>query len=139
MAKSSEISVFIDGASRGNPGPASIGAVFIDAKGGVTKTLATKIGVQTNNIAEYYAFILAMQEALMMKVGKLKVFTDSELLAKQFNGEYKVKEESIKLLFLQVAHLKKGFEKLEVTHVPREKNKLADEAANKALDNEFFL
>ena len=131
--------VFIDGASRGNPGPASIGVVFQDEAGTVVKALSTKIGLTTNNIAEYSALIFALQEALLMGVKNLNVFTDSELLAKQFNGEYKIKEESLKLLFLFAKHLKSGFKALSVAHVPREQNKLADREANRALDQEFFL
>ena len=131
--------MFIDGAARGNPGPASIGVVFQDEASSVVRSVSTKIGFATNNTAEYSALIFALQEALMMGVKELNVFTDSELLAKQFNGEYKVKEESLKLLSLFTVHLKRGFKKLTVAHVPREQNKLADREANKALDQEFFL
>ena len=132
--------VFIDGASRGNPGPASVGIVFQDPTGNAVKSIAKTIGNATNNTAEYMALILALQEALMAGWKELEVFTDSELVAKQFSGEYKIKEPSIKLLFFLVSHLRQGFKKLSVTHVPREQNKLADEQANKALDQgEFFL
>ena len=132
--------VFVDGASRGNPGPASVGVVFQDAEGEVVKTISKTIGVATNNTAEYTALILALQEALISGWKELKVYTDSELVAKQFAGQYKIKEPSIKLLFLFVSHLRRGFKKLTVTHVPREENKLADQAANKALDEgTFFL
>jgi ribonuclease HI len=132
--------VFIDGASRGNPGPASVGVVFQNADGEVVKVISKTIGVATNNTAEYTALILALQEALILGWKELKVYTDSELVTKQFAGEYKVKEPSIKLLFLFATHLREGFKKLSVTHVPREQNKLADLEANKALDRgEFFL
>ena len=98
------------------------------------------IGHATNNIAETYALIFALQEAIMMKEENLQVFTDSELIAKQFSGEYKIKDASLKVLSLLVNHLRHGFKRLSVSHVPREKNKLADEAANEALDGEqFFL
>ena len=137
---SKSLTIFIDGASRGNPGPASIGVVFQDAKGHPTKKISKTIGIATNNTAEYAALILAMQEALMMGSRDLKIFTDSELVAKQFSGEYKVKEATIKLFYLFVSHLKQGFDSVTVTHVPREKNKLADEEANRALDSaEQFL
>ncbi len=139
VKKDPATAVFVDGASRGNPGPASIGVVFKNAKGEVVKTLSSKIGTTTNNTAEYFAFIFALQEAMMMGVKELEVFTDSELLAKQFKGEYKVKEDSLKLLFMIVTHLRRGFKKITVSHVPREQNKLADQEANKALDQEFFL
>lgn len=130
--------VFIDGASRGNPGPAGIGAVFEDDEGCVLKELAVPIGRATNNVAEYTALIFALQEALIMRVDELEVFTDSELLARQYSGRYKIKDSGLRVLSLQVLHLKKGFKKISVSHVPREKNKLADLQANKALD-QFFL
>ncbi len=131
--------VFVDGASRGNPGPAAIGVVFQDKKGATLKNISVKIGISTNNIAEYCALIFAMQEAIIMGVGELEVFTDSELLTKQFSGEYKVKDQTLKLLNLLVRHLRQGFRKVTVAHVPREENRLADREANKALDQELFL
>ena len=137
--KKSNLCVFIDGASRGNLGPASAGVVFQDADGHAVKSLSIRIGHATNNVAEYSALILALQEALMMRVKELKVFTDSELLAKQFNGEYKVKEDTIKVLYQLASHLRQGFKSLKLSHVPREQNKLADKEANKALDQGFLL
>ncbi len=124
---------YVDGAARGNPGPAAAGVVF--RKGEKTvKTLSVPIGNNTNNVAEDCALILALQEALMMGVRQLDVFTDSELVTKQFNGEYRVKEPSLKALHCLALHLRGGFEKLTLAHVPREDNRLADDAANKALD-----
>ncbi len=131
--------VFVDGASRGNPGPAAIGVVFQDKKGAVLKPLSVKIGVTTNNVAEYFALIFALQEAIIMRVEELEVFTDSELLTKQVSGEYKVKDETLKRLSLLVKHLRQGFKKVTVAHVPREENRLADREANRALDEELFL
>ena len=133
-----KVKAFVDGASRGNPGPSAIGVVFQDAEGHVVKELAIKIGDTTNNVAEYMALVFALQEGLMMRVGELDIFTDSELLAKQFSGEYKVKDPVLQRLALQVKHLTAGFDKISVRHVPREENKLADRQANKALD-QFFL
>jgi ribonuclease HI len=131
--------VFIDGASRGNPGPASIGAVFKNPKGEIVKTLSLKIGATTNNTAEYMALVLALQEALVLGVDELEVCSDSELLVKQCKGEYKVKEDSLKLLFLIAKQARQGFKNFTVRHVRREGNKLADAAANRALDEELFL
>ena len=131
--------VFVDWASRGNPGPAAIGVVFQDKKGVTLKNISVKIGISTNNIAEYCALIFALQEAIIMGMGELEVFTDSELLTKQFSGEYKVKDQTLKLLNLLVRHLRQGFKKVTVAHVPREENRLADHEANKALDQELFL
>ncbi len=134
-----KITAHVDGAARGNPGPAAAGVVFQKDKK-IIKTLSVPIGNNTNNVAEYCALILALQEALMMGVRELYVFTDSELVAKQFNGEYKVKEPSLKALYCLAAHLRGGFEKLELAHVGRQDNRLADDAANKALDRlDFFV
>lgn len=128
-------SVFIDGAARGNPGKAAIGVVFQDAEGRAVKTIAKAIGTATNNIAEYSALIMAMQQALMDGVQDLAVYTDSELVARQFSGEYRVKDPVLQVLFQFVLHLRTAFKKVTVTHVAREKNKLADRQANRALDD----
>lgn len=131
---------FVDGASRGNPGPAAAGVVFKDEDGAVVKSLAVRIGTATNNTAEYYGLILAMQEALMMRVEELEIFTDSQLVARQFSGEYKIKEPSLQQLSVIVSHLRRGFKKISLSHVPREQNTLADKQANIALDaKELFL
>ncbi len=130
--------VFIDGASRGNPGPASIGAVFQNPEGEAVGTLSLRIGQTTNNVAEYTALVFALQEALILRLEELEVFTDSELLARQFSGQYKIKDAALQSLSLQVKHLCRGLKKISVTHIPREKNTLADREANKALD-QFFL
>lgn len=137
--KFSYLKVYIDGASRGNPGPASAGMVFQDEDDNTVKSVSFRLGNTTNNVAEYFGLILALQEALAMPVSKLDVFTDSELLAKQFNGEYKIKEESFKLMWVLIYHLKKMFDRVTVTHIPREKNKLADKEANRALDGDLLL
>lgn len=140
MTAKKKARVFIDGASRGNPGPAAVGIVFEGADGAPAKEMGLKIGHATNNVAEYYALIFALQEALMMGVEELGVYTDSELLARQFSGQYKIKDKDLQLLGFQVRHLVKGFKSVSVSHVPREKNRLADLQANKALDgNELFL
>jgi ribonuclease HI len=126
---------YVDGAARGNPGPAAAGIVLQDSEGRPVKTLSVAIGTATNNVAEYTALVLVLQEALLLGAKELEVFTDSELVAKQWSGEYKVKDPSLRVLHLLASHLKGGFTRLSVTHVPREKNKLADDAANRALDS----
>ena len=138
-SKTGSLQVFIDGASRGNPGPASVGVVFKDSKGKPSKTLSIPIGIATNNTAETLALIFALQEAIIMGEDSLEVFTDSELIAKQFSGEYKIKDASLKTFALLVRHLRKGFKHLSVAHVPREKNKEADQAANDALDGQSLF
>lgn len=130
---------FVDGASRGNPGPASVGVVIDDGAGKVLLSLSEPIGVATNNVAEYMALVFALQQAVILGIRELDVYTDSELMARQFSGQYKVKDASLKLFSLLIAHLRKGFTRLTVTHVPREQNRLADAEANKALDRSPFL
>ena len=130
----------MDGAARGNPGPAAAGVVLMDDTGKTLKTLSVALGRHSNNVAEYSALILALQEALVMRAGDLQIYADSELIVKQFNGEYKVKDNFLKVLHLLASHLKGAFKTLAVTHVPREKNKLADAEANRALDKlDFFV
>jgi ribonuclease HI len=129
-----KLTAYVDGASRGNPGPASVGVVIQSADGEAVKTLSKTIGVTTNNVAEYTALLLALQEAVMLGAKELQIFTDSELVAKQWSGDYKIKDATLKVLFLLASHLKPAFKKLAVTHVPREQNKLADAEANRALD-----
>ena len=134
MRKPVKLIAYVDGAARGNPGPAAAGVVIQDAGGLTLKTLSVALGNHSNNIAEYSALILALQEALMMGTNDLQVYTDSELIARQFNGQYKVKDHSLRVLYTLATHLKNGFKILTVTHVPREQNKLADAEANRALD-----
>ena len=132
MSKSAEI--FIDGASRGNPGPSGIGVVFYNDKT-VAKRMIKFIGNATNNVAEYTALIYALQEALIDRYDVILVRSDSELLVKQVNGEYKVKNENLKPYHDQFVHLSRGFSKIEVFSIPRESNSLADALANKAIDS----
>ena len=133
------LNIFTDGGSRGNPGPAAVGIVIKNAANKTLHSFGQTIDVATNNIAEYFALIFALQEAIIMGIEELEVFTDSELLAKQLSGEYKVKDETLKRLNLLVKHLRHGFKKVTIAHVPREENRLADREANRALDEELFL
>ena len=137
--RATRLLAFVDGAARGNPGPAAAGVVLQDAEGKTLKTLSVALGHATNNIAEYAALVLALQEALLLGAKELKVHTDSELVAKQWSGDYKVKDASLKVLYLLASHLKGGFKKLEVVHVRRELNQLADDEANRALDSQALF
>lgn len=123
--------IYIDGAAKGNPGPAGIGVILCH-DGNVIKNISRHIGNTTNNVAEYTALIYALQEALMLKVSKIKVWTDSELLYKQLQGQYKVKHQNLKPLFEQLQHLLKGFASFEIQHIPREQNRGADKLASQA-------
>ncbi|MBN2097425.1 MAG: ribonuclease HI family protein [Candidatus Omnitrophica bacterium] len=126
--------VFIDGASRGNPGDAGIGIIIQDAQGEVLRSLYKYIGQTTNNVAEYTALIYALQEALILGLKDVVVNSDSELLVKQLNGEYRVKNDNLRSLYEQFLHLKSGFNKLELRQIKREENKAADELANQAIN-----
>lgn len=128
-----EVRINIDGASKGNPGRAGIGAVIFGPGGEEIKKLSRYIGTATNNVAEYTALIYALQEALMLGARRVAVFSDSELLVRQFSGEYKVRDEGLKRLMKQVEHLRGGFAGVSVSHVGREDNKTADMLANQAV------
>lgn len=135
MTMSKSIEIFIDGASRGNPGPSGIGIVFLDDKKNVVKKLFKFIGNTTNNIAEYTALIYALQEALIDGYEDITIKSDSELLIKQINGEYKVKNENIRIYYEQFLHLNRGFNKIEAFSIDRKDNSVADKLANKAIDS----
>jgi len=135
MSKS--INIFIDGASRGNPGPSGIGVVFYDEQNNVVKKLFKFIGNATNNVAEYSALVYAMQEALIDRYDEVRIKSDSELLTKQLSGEYKVKNDNLRPYYDLFQHISKGFSKIEVISIGRECNSLADKLANKAIDSRF--
>ncbi|MDO8602974.1 MAG: ribonuclease HI family protein [Candidatus Omnitrophota bacterium] len=135
MSKS--INIFIDGASRGNPGPSGIGIVFCDDQDKVVKKLFKFIGNATNNVAEYSALIYAMQEALIDRYDDVKVKSDSELLTRQLTGEYKVKNDNLRPYYDMFQHIARGFNKIEVISIAREINSIADKLANKAIDSRF--
>lgn len=137
-----EIIIFIDGGSRGNPGPAAFGVVFTTEKGEVIKEYSQYIGKATNNEAEYQGLIFALKKAKLL-FGKEKIRalptelkSDSELLIKQMNGEYKIKEPRMQSLFLKAWNLKMDFKNLKFFLIPREENKEADRLVNEALDVE---
>ena len=125
---------FVDGASRGNPGPASAGVVIQTIDGEPVKSFGVRLGQTTNNVAEWCALILALQEGILLKLESLDIRTDSELVARQISGEYKVKEPTLQPFFQLARHLQIQFKGASVRHVPREQNKLADAEANRALD-----
>ena len=130
-----ELELYIDGASKGNPGHSGIGVVIVKDKQTI-KNIYQYIGHATNNAAEYTALIYGLQESLMLKADTVKVNTDSELLYNQLLGKYKVKTEHLKPLFDQAQTLARTFQDVKITLVPREKNKEADQLANKAFKKE---
>ena len=131
---SGELDVFIDGASKGNPGPSGIGVVLC-RQGKPIETVSRYIGPATNNIAEYNAFIAGLQAAQSLQAQSLNVFTDSELLARQVNGQYKVKNGQIRVLFEQAIGLMAAFSRVTVRHIPREQNSHADRLATLAVEH----
>jgi queuosine biosynthesis protein QueD len=129
-----EIKVYIDGASRGNPGPAAIGVLLQDDQGKTLKELCRYIGEATNNVAEYQALLLGLEEAKQLRPSKLTVMSDSELLIKQLSGAYKVKSSHLKGLHEKALSLLRSFPHYEVKKVSRQENTEADTLANRALD-----
>ena len=128
--------VFSDGASRGNPGPAGAGAVVVSATG-ERLALGKYLGSTTNNIAEYEGLLLGLNAARMKGVSEVIVCADSELLIKQLRGEYRVKAVHLQPLFAKAQQLLQGFAKVELKHVYREHNKEADEMSNRAIDEKL--
>ncbi len=138
-----KIIIYTDGGSRGNPGLASIGVVFCNEKEQIIKKYGEYLGDNlTNNEAEYNAVIRALKKFKALFGKKLaektevQIRSDSELLVKQLNGEYKVLDEKIQPLFLEVWNLKFDFQSVRFKVIPREKNKEADRLVNEALDNQ---
>lgn len=125
--------IYIDGAAKGNPGPAGVGVVILQ-DGNPVKSLHKFIGNTTNNVAEYTALIYALQEAIILKADKVKVFSDSELLCRQIAGIYKVRHINLKPLFEQVKHLADSLSSFEIKHIPRTENQQADKLAKKASE-----
>jgi ribonuclease HI len=126
-----------DGGARGNPGPAAIGYVIHNQKGEVVEKFGKTIGQTTNNQAEYKALIAGLESALSLGVEKIICLLDSELIVNQMKGKYKIKEPGLKVLASDVLRLTAKFKAMDFQHVPREKNQLADELVNQALDAEI--
>ena len=129
-----EAVIYADGASRGNPGPAAIGATIKDKRGRLITFISQRIGRTTNNQAEYRAIIAALEEAIRLGAKQVDIKTDSELIVKQINGEYRVKKATLKPLYRQVKRLQNQLKGFTITHIPRHQNTEADKLANKALD-----
>ena len=133
MSEPGALTINIDGAARGNPGPASF-AFVITRDGAPVAEDKGYLGSTTNNIAEYTALVRALERAAEIGADRLLVHSDSELLVKQMNGEYKVKNDTLRELFEQARALCKSFDDVALLHVRREQNKRADQLCNEALD-----
>jgi ribonuclease HI len=129
------IIIYADGGSRGNPGHAGIGVAIFDENNNPVKEISRYIGSQTNNVAEYYALVRALEEAFELGAKSVEIYMDSELVVKQIKGEYQVKSEGLKPLYIiAMAYLKK-IGSYSISHVKRNGNKVADRLANEAMDS----
>jgi len=126
--------LFCDGGSRGNPGPAASGAVLFDLKGEKIWHGGKDCGRTTNNVAEYESLILGLEQAIELKITELDVFMDSKLAIEQMKGAWKVKNVGLKPLFEKAKNMCEELDKVKFTHIPREKNQIADAIVNKVLD-----
>ena len=129
-----KVIIHADGAARGNPGPAAIGATIKDEQGKLSAHISQRIGKTTNNQAEYRAIIAALEKAVSLGATHVELKSDSELVVKQLNGKYRVKKAELKPLYQQVKHLQNSLENCTINHIPREQNAEADSLANMALD-----
>jgi ribonuclease HI len=134
IEKKKTAEIYIDGASRGNPGSSAIGVLIIDSKGRKYE-IKKYLGIHTNNQAEYRALIIALASAKKLRKTLLTIFTDSQLLANQVNHLWKVRDPGIKPLYEEALRLISSFKKVELSHIPRHLNKEADRLANEALDD----
>jgi ribonuclease HI len=128
------VRLYTDGGARGNPGPAAFAYVLEDADGTVIAAHGETIGVATNNVAEYRGLVAGLAKAVALDVREVDVVSDSELLVKQMRGEYRVKNEALRELFLEASRLARRLDKVEYRHVRRADNELADRLVNEALD-----
>jgi ribonuclease HI len=129
-----KVVVHVDGGSRGNPGPAAIGVVVSTPDGAVLDEVAETIGIATNNVAEYRAVLRGIERAAALGASELELVNDSELVAKQLTGAYKVKHPAMKPLYDEAIAALRGFAKWRIRSVPRAQNAHADRLVNRALD-----
>jgi ribonuclease HI len=129
-----KIFINTDGASRGNPGPAAIGVTLKNSDEEIIATISEKIGITTNNQAEYRALIAGLKKALSLGAKEVVIRADSELMVKQLLGVYRVKNADLKPLYEEVKRLSRGLANCKIAAIPRERNKEADNLANLALD-----
>lgn len=126
--------VHVDGGARGNPGPAAIGVVIFNSEGTVLDEVGERIGVATNNVAEYRALLKGLERAAAMGARELELVNDSQLVARQLTGAYKVRHPALKLLYDEAVSALRGFDRWWIRCVPREQNAHADALVNEALD-----
>jgi ribonuclease HI len=129
--------IHVDGGARGNPGPAAIGVVVSDRNGDVLDELAEPIGVATNNVAEYKALLKGLERAAALGAREVEIVNDSELVARQLTGVYKVKHPAMKPLYDEAIAALRGFDRWRIRSVPRAENARADTLVNAALDRDI--
>jgi len=134
MTAPADVVVYTDGGSRGNPGPAAVGAVISSKDGQVLAEIAEALGVATNNVAEYTAVLRALERAHELGARRVDLRADSKLLVEQLNGRWKIKNPTLRVLHEKVREVAKGFDTVTYTHVRREKNVEADALVNVALE-----
>jgi ribonuclease HI len=129
-----KVVLHVDGGARGNPGPAAIGVVVSSPDGEVLEELGERIGVATNNVAEYRALLRGLERAAALGARELELINDSELVARQLNGVYRVKHPAMRPLYEEAIAALRGFERWSIRSVPRSENAEADRLVNVALD-----
>ncbi len=128
-----KVIIHSDGVSRGNPGPAAIGAIIRGERGRLLASISQPIGRATNNQAEYRAIIAALEQALALGARQVELNSDSELVVRQIKGQYRVRKEALRPLYQRVKELQSRLEGFTVRHIPRQQNREADKLANAAL------
>jgi ribonuclease HI len=139
VAKVNKVKLFADGGSRGNPGPSASGFVILDMEDKILVDKGVYLGITTNNQAEYTALKLALEECIKMNVHEVQVYMDSMLVVNQMRGIFKIKNRELWPVHDSIKRLADQFKDISFQHVPREFNKLADAAVNRALDDELNL
>lgn len=134
MVEAERIELYVDGGSRGNPGPAASAYVIKRGSGEIVKAKGFHLGQATNNVAEYTALLRGLEAVLILDVRELDIFSDSELMVKQLIGEYRVRSEDLMELFEQVQRKLLNFDRWQIKHIRREFNKDADRLVNETLD-----
>ncbi len=135
LLKSPKLSIYTDGGARGNPGPAALGVVIYDEEGKIIKKFGKYLGRKTNNEAEYEAVVRALLFARQLRASTIEFHLDSELIVRQLNHIYRVRDKRMLEFVLRIRSLETNFKKVSYRHIPREKNRLADRLVNETIDN----
>jgi ribonuclease HI len=127
--------LMVDGAARGNPGKAGCGAAICDESGVTVQELSRYLGETTNNVAEYEALLMGLEALIALGKKNIRVQSDSQLMVRQLNGQYRVRDAKLQLLFERARNLLRHFDRCTILHVRREANKLADTLANRSIED----